>query len=192
MTALFYVLIRINRGDEPGINRVFWGAFRSNFRQASLIWLVVGPVGALVVASWVLLPTEQATALRALTTLLYLAVFPYFFFLQAKFENTVPGTIKNALLIPALRLPYTAGCLVVQVVLVAIAVATLRYAPQALPLLVLVGFAGGAYAITPVLEASVKPWDSPVLPAADDSSSSDNRMPGWERRDGPESDSRHS
>ena len=170
ITALFDVLIRVDRGYEPSINRAFWNAFRANFKQASLIWLVVSPVGALVIASWLLLPLEQATALRVLTTLLYLAVFPYFFFLQAKFENTVTGTIKNGLLIPLLRLPYTLGALAIQVVLVAVAVATVKYVPQALPLLLLFGFAGAAYAVTPVLGLSVKPWSEPPSSVEDPAS----------------------
>lgn len=159
--ALFDVMIRFNRGDSPPVNRTFWVAFRSNFKQASLIWLVIGPIGLAVAAAWLLLPLEEVLPLKALTTLVFLAVFPYFFFLQAKFENTVGATIKNALLIPMLRLPYSLTSLAIQAILIAIAVATTIYVPQALPVLVLLGFGGWAYAITPVLQKSVGPWDAP-------------------------------
>ena len=159
--ALFDVTIRFNRGDSPPVNRTFWAAFRANFKQASLLWLLVGPIGVALGASWVLLPVEEVLPLKALTTLIYMAVFPYFFFLQAKFENTVGATIKNALLIPMLRLPYSLTSLAIQAILIAIAVATTIYVPQALPVLVLLGFGGWAYAITPVLQKSVGPWDAP-------------------------------
>ena len=159
--ALFDVTIRFNRGDSPPVNRTFWLAFRANFKQASLLWLLVGPIGVALGASWVLLPVEEVFPLKALTTLIYMAVFPYFFFLQAKFENTVGATIKNALLIPMLRLPYSLTSLAIQAILIAIAVATTIYVPQALPVLVLLGFGGWAYAITPVLQKSVEPWDAP-------------------------------
>ena len=159
--ALFDVTIRFNRGDSPPVNRTFWLAFRANFKQASLLWLLVGPIGVALGASWVLLPVEEVFPLKALTTLIYMAVFPYFFFLQAKFENTVGATIKNALLIPMLRLPYSLTSLAIQAILIAIAVATTIYVPQALPVLVLLGFGGWAYAITPVLQKSVGPWDAP-------------------------------
>ena len=159
--ALFDVTIRFNRGDSPPVNRTFWLAFRANFKQASLLWLLVGPIGVALGASWVLLPVEEVLPLKALTTLIYMAVFPYFFFLQAKFENTVGATIKNALLIPMLRLPYSLTSLAIQAILIAIAVATTIYVPQALPVLVLLGFGGWAYAITPVLQKSVEPWDAP-------------------------------
>lgn len=157
-TALFDVLIKIDRGYAPGINKTFWGAYRANFKQALLLWLVAGPIGLAVIASWLLLPTEEAIALKTITTLIYLTVFPYIFFLQAKFENTVGGTIKNAVLIPLLRLPYSMAALAIQAVLIALVAATVVYVPQALPILVLLGIAGVAYAITPVLEKSVEPW----------------------------------
>ena len=163
-TALFDVTIRFNRRDSPPVNRTFWVAFRSNFKQASLIWLVIGPIGVAVAAAWLLLPLEEVLPLKALTTLVFLTVFPYFFFLQAKFENSVGATIKNALLIPMLRLPYSLTSLAIQVVLVGIAVATTIYVPQALPILALLGFGGGAYAITPALQKSVEPWDTKPQP----------------------------
>ena len=159
LTAMFDVLIRDNRGDEPPLNKTYWAAFRANFKQASLIWLVVGPVALALGAAWLLLPLEEVLPLKALTTLLFLAVAPYFFFLQAKFENTVGATIRNALLIPATRLPSAAAALATQVVLIGVGVATAIYLPQALPILALLGVAGIGYAITPALQKSVEPWD---------------------------------
>ena len=39
-TAMHYVLLKIVRGEEGYLIRGFFKSFRSNFRQATLIWLL--------------------------------------------------------------------------------------------------------------------------------------------------------
>ena len=50
LTAMHYVLLKILRDElSRGVIRTFWTAFKNNFRQASLLWLIYLPVGVLIV-----------------------------------------------------------------------------------------------------------------------------------------------
>lgn len=138
--------------------RIFWTSFRDNFRRATLIWLVAGPMGLAVLVAWLMTPIDELLVLKAILTLLYLLVFPYFFYLQVRFENTPGGTLRNAFIIPLSRLPYSAGVLGVTLVLVAVFVATDIYMPYFLPPLVMGGFGLSTYATVPLLNRSVAPW----------------------------------
>lgn len=46
--ALYDVTLRMARGEEPGLTRRFFQAFRENFRQATTLWLILLGVGALL------------------------------------------------------------------------------------------------------------------------------------------------
>ena len=41
LTAMYYMTIKMVRREEGYIARGFWKSFRQNFRQATLIWLLV-------------------------------------------------------------------------------------------------------------------------------------------------------
>lgn len=157
-TALYDTAWRLLDERGGGVWRLYWQSFRANFWRATAIWAVVGTVGLAVGLGWALLPLDELVAWRVLLTMLYLLVFPYFFYLQARFDNPVSRTLRNALLIPLGRLPYAAGALAITTVLVLLIVSTVRFIPQLLPPLLLGGFGLAAYAATPLLNRSVQPW----------------------------------
>ncbi|MFZ1381263.1 MAG: YesL family protein [Scrofimicrobium sp.] len=157
-TALYETAGKLLEERGGGVTRTFWASFKSNFGRSTAIWAIVGPLGLGVLAGWFLMPADQILALRVLLTLLYLLMFPYFFFLQARFDNSVAGTLRNSLLIPLTRLPYALAALGVTVILVAVIVGTAVYIPQLLPPLLLCGFGIYAYGVVPVLNKSVEPW----------------------------------
>lgn len=157
-TALYDTAWRLLNESGGGVARMFWASFRSNFAQATAIWSVAGPIGIATLAGWLFLPIEDATVIRAVFTLIYLLVFPYFFFLQARFDNGTVNTLKNSLLIPLTRLPYAAAILLITIVLTALIISTAIYVPSILPPLLMGGFGLTAYAVTPLLMHSVKPW----------------------------------
>lgn len=160
-TALYDTAGKLLEERGSGVTKTFWSSFKANLPRATAIWAIVGPLGLAVLAGWLLVPAEELLAVRIILTLLYLLMFPYFFFLQARFENSVGGTLRNSLIIPLTRLPYAAAALVVTLILIALIAATWAYIPQLLPPLLLGGFGLYAYAIIPVLNKSVQPWTSP-------------------------------
>lgn len=157
-TALYDSAWRLH--DEQGgpTGRIFWTSFRRNFRQATLIWLVVLPLVTGVVVSWTMFPMNDLFAFKVVLTLMLLLVFPYFFFLPARFENTTGALLRNAILIPLSRLPYAFGVFLLTLVLAAITVATYIYIPVFIPVLALGGFGLISYASIPLLNQSVEPW----------------------------------
>lgn len=146
-TALYYVTLKMNRGEEGYIIRDFFKSFKLNFKQATIIWMIfaviLGFIGfdlfiiweskagkSLIGAAVVMIP-----GLFILFTLLY--VFP----LLARFENTVKNTIKNALLISIANTPKTIGMLVFSAILLLIPLLNGRL----LPMIAICSFSAAAY-----------------------------------------------
>lgn len=105
-TAMCYVARRIAGGDAPPVLKTFFRAFRENFRQSLAIFLILLiPVG--LGAAYLLMAVSGG--LDRIPVLKYLCVLAviligfvcsYVYPLLAHFDNTVGGTLKNALLLP--------------------------------------------------------------------------------------------
>ena len=103
LTALNYVTFRMVMGTEGQVARDYFRSFRQNFRQATAIWVVLLLFAFVlqydVRLTWGVAGTMNAVVLGVglvgcvalVMELLY--VFP----VLAKFDNTVRGTMKNAL-----------------------------------------------------------------------------------------------
>lgn len=112
-TALYAVMLKLVKNEEGYIARGFLKAFKENFRQSTLIWLVFFIVGIVYVidfASLKLMSDRIAGMMQILFLFmgaLIAAMSVYAFSLQARFENTVKNTLKNALILVFAKLPYT-------------------------------------------------------------------------------------
>ena len=61
--ALYDVTLRLAREEEPPLTRQFFKAFRENFRQATVLWLILLGVGALLGADgYILYHLYKSTA----------------------------------------------------------------------------------------------------------------------------------
>lgn len=113
LTALFYVELKAVRNEESYIIRSFFKAFRDNFRQSTILWLIMLATGALLYVDFAVLkvlPDSTVMIVRYglwIITLLYTMVSLYLYALQAKFYNPIKNTLKNALLMSIKHLPYT-------------------------------------------------------------------------------------
>ena len=99
-TALYYTVMKCVRHNRGRVAPTFFHGFRSNFRQATLIWLLF--------LLWILIGTADAyaigrmgcgpgTVLYSLSRLFFLPpllYFPWVFAYISRFENTVTGTLK--------------------------------------------------------------------------------------------------
>ena len=47
-TALHYVMVKIVRKEDTYVWRDFWSSFKSNFKQATIIWLILIPFLAIL------------------------------------------------------------------------------------------------------------------------------------------------
>lgn len=111
VTALYDAVWRIQQYEEIKTVRTFFNAFKSNFKKATLLWLIYLPIGLL--ALWNLNVTIAAdnslpaTVLSIFAALWWACGMAWVFPLQSRFENTVWGTFKNSLMAPLSYFPKT-------------------------------------------------------------------------------------
>lgn len=110
--ALYDVTLRMARGEEPGLTRRFFQAFRENFRQATTLWLILLGVGALLgLDGYILYRLYKSTAgaaaiictlglaLVIVAAICLVIVLLYIFPLVARVKNTNFAMVKNSFLI---------------------------------------------------------------------------------------------
>lgn len=112
-TALYYAINVGIRYDKGGIWHAYWRSFRANFRQATILWLLLLPVYGLLVGSCCsaytlcisgVLPREMFYFLLVVLVLVMAwanMLFPYL----AKFRNSTKMILKNCFGIGLLNLP---------------------------------------------------------------------------------------
>lgn len=103
-TALYYACMKRIRTDEGSLTRNFFRAFRSNFLQATLEWLLLLLIGAVLFVDlrvgMAVVGTLGRVMLVSCSVFLipYVLTAMYLFPVQAKFENRIFDNFKNALL----------------------------------------------------------------------------------------------
>ena len=111
-TALYYTCLKVIRNEEGHVAAAFFRSFRENFRQATVLWLIMLGAGLLlgfdVYTVWHL-RASAAGNLAVIWTLVlavlfavkivYVIVLMHVFPLLASVENTNRVMLKNALLI---------------------------------------------------------------------------------------------
>ena len=141
-TGLHYVLLRIVRNEEGYIARGFFKSFKENFKQATIIWLIVLVflaifVGDLLIFNYSAIEFPKALVIVLLALFMTVAMtVSYVFPVLSRFENTVFNTIKNALFMGILNFPKT----ILMMVLYVAPIVILYFFPMAVPLVLLFGF----------------------------------------------------
>ncbi len=105
-TALYYACMKMIRTKEGYVHRNFHRSFKQNFRQATVIWMVMAAVLFLFLVDFryggYLGGTAGKIMVAACSVFLVPTVFTcmYIFPVQAKFENRIWENFKIALLLP--------------------------------------------------------------------------------------------
>lgn len=110
--ALYSVTLKIARDDNPRLLPEFVKAFRSNFKQATVLWLIMLVLGAVLgTDAYILYHLYKSTtgpiavictlglALIIVAAIVYVIVMTYLFPLTASVKNTNFNMLKNSLLI---------------------------------------------------------------------------------------------
>lgn len=106
-TALFYVALKIAKNEEGNITRVFFRSFRENFRQATLVWLILLGAGVILgIDGYIFYHMRFDSVLWTFGTAIFMVVLAayaiilmYIFPLMARFDNTLWAMLKNSLMI---------------------------------------------------------------------------------------------
>lgn len=103
-SALYAVSMKLASKDEDiYVTRSFFRAFVSNFKQATLIWLIFLGIGAFLLYDLYLVNVLYNLQWLEVVLLIlcgyYLLCISYVFALQSRYENTFGKTIRNSLLL---------------------------------------------------------------------------------------------
>ena len=119
ITALYYVTLKMVRNEESYIFRSFFKSFKQNFRQATIIHLIMVAAAVLLYLDTNIVkvmgePMSQImSVIFAVFTLVYAMILLYLYPILAKFYNSVKNTFTNAILMAIRHLPYTIIMLII-------------------------------------------------------------------------------
>ena len=117
LTALHRVLLQIVREDDTYLARTFFGTFKREFRQSTLLWLPMLLAAAVLLADQVFLlpvftglPRAALFAATVFFEVFWLVLLIYAFPMLARYTNTLKQTVKNAILVAVWQFPQTILC----------------------------------------------------------------------------------
>ncbi|MDD5863606.1 MAG: DUF624 domain-containing protein [Firmicutes bacterium] len=110
--ALYTVCFRLGTEAEGSTVKDYFRAFRENFRQGTLLWLLFLLVGSAACVDILLFSRLEGwmrwlSALFVVALILVVMMFSYVFPLLSQFQNGCKSTLKNALLLSVGYLPRT-------------------------------------------------------------------------------------
>ncbi len=111
-TALYYSMLKVLRNEEGHVARHFFKAFKENFRQSTIIWLIMLGVGLFLGFDLYVLYHLRLTSSHTMAVMwtlimaivigfavIYMIVLFMIFPLEASVINTTPMMFRNAFLI---------------------------------------------------------------------------------------------
>lgn len=147
MTALNYVALKIVRNEEGYITRAFFKSFRQNFKQATIIWLILLMIAGVLAGdlfifnySTLAFPSWIRIALAVVAFILAFTMM-HVFAVLARFDNTIRQTFKNSLFMGILSLPKT----ILMMVCWAVPIVILIFFFQAFPVVFALGISGPTF-----------------------------------------------
>ena len=141
MTAMHSVLLDIYRDEETGITKSYFQAFKCNFKQAVVIWLLYLLAFAFLIFDFFVLMNAENVYLQLtaqilpLPLIVLLITLLWVFPLQSRYENTIWNTIKNAFLMSIHKIVPTVAMAIINLVPVAVLV----FLPSLMPVVLLLG-----------------------------------------------------
>ena len=152
ITAMFYVSLKMVRNEESYIVKSFFKSFKENFKQATIIHLILLASAVVLFIDMNIVSNMDGTIARVLQvvfmafTLLIAMIFLYIYPILSKFYNSIKNTFSNAFLMAIRHLPYTILMLIISVCPVAVLfIPNAQIMSTALMLLILIGPAVVAY-----------------------------------------------
>ena len=147
VTAMHYITLKIARDEEIYVLRDYFKAFKENFKQSIIAWMVFLVITAVFFVVYLILKDmglENTKVFLMIIGAIYLLVcftMMYVFPLVARFENSLKQTVKNAFFMSILHIFKT----VIMAVIYAIPFVLLPLHYNVLMVFLLVGLSGPAY-----------------------------------------------
>ena len=147
LTALHYVTLKMAREEEGYVLKSFFKAFKENFKQSVIVWILFLMVTFVFYLDYKILETMGLDKTRIYIIIvgaIYLFVCfttMYIFPLLSRFENTIKQTVKNALIMSILHIFKT----VVMAIIYTIPFILLPLHYNLILVFLLIGLSGPAY-----------------------------------------------
>lgn len=113
-SSLYYVTLKMVRNEESYIVRSYFKSFKQNFKQSTLMWIIVLILGFLLYMDLRIMTVMESSAgsnvIRIgiyMLGLVGIFVLQYLFPLVAKFFNSTKNMFRNAFLMAIRHLPQT-------------------------------------------------------------------------------------
>ena len=154
VTAMYYVTLKMVRNEESYITKSFFKSFKLNFKQATVIWLIILAAGGLLAFDYAIMTGRMgvdignstlATVMQVLliaVSVFYVFTATFVFPVLSKFYNSIRNTIKNAFIMSIRHFPVTLACIAVGIVVALLII----YVPIMLMLSIFLLFSLAAFA----------------------------------------------
>lgn len=150
-TAMYTVLFRFVRNDEPDILKTFFKAFRENLKNASCIWAaMLAAAGTLAVNYYALYHmdggwTEALRVFFNFIFIIWVMLWVYIFPAAAYYKNSVLGYFQFSIRVAIANLPVTAAIILIQAAILLAILFFAQYMQMAVILLICCVFSLPAY-----------------------------------------------
>lgn len=150
-TAMYTVLFRFVRNDEPDILKTFFKAFRENLKNASCIWAaMLAAAGTLAVNYYALYHmdggwTEALRVFFNFIFIIWVMLWVYIFPAAAYYKNSVLGYFQFSVRVAIANLPVTAAIILIQAAMLLAILFFAQYMQMAVILLICCVFSLPAY-----------------------------------------------
>lgn len=150
--ALHKVAQAVVYDNDNGIFKTYFRAFRENFRQATVAWLLMLVFGAAMVCNFFLITGfvagTAATILKAVLVVfsaLVVVLASYLFPLVARYSNTLREHMMNALILSVVKLPRTVVLVLLSILPILVMVLSIETFLKTLIFWLAIGFGFTAY-----------------------------------------------
>jgi uncharacterized membrane protein YesL len=114
-TAMYYTVNKVLRHNRSYVFTEFWGSFKRNFKQATLVWLILLVFGIIMWLDAYIMKAfyEAGSELGKFFVVFYVMMLfevvlgTYIFANIARFENTTKEILKNSALMALAHLPWS-------------------------------------------------------------------------------------
>ncbi len=148
-TALYYCTLKIVKDEDYGDFRMFFKSFRLNFRQATIIWLILLAAAAVLGTDYYFFKNVFGgssgvrfvlQAIVGAMLIIWLFETLYVFPMLSRFDNTVRRTMVNAIIMAIRYLGSTIGIIVLDAIIIGLVYLSFFYLPMITMILLLMGF----------------------------------------------------
>lgn len=168
VTAMHYVMLKMVRNEEGYIVKDFFKSFKLNFKQATIIWLIMLVlifvfVGDYFIVNYsgIVFPQKMGLVLAVVAALVFI-VSTYIFPVLSRFDNTIKNTIKNGCIMSIMAAPKAVLMALLTVAPAVLALVT----PAILPLVLLFGIALPGFLSAKLYSGTFRKFEPEVEPPA--------------------------